>query len=294
MIIEWFKELQSRICNQLTTLDAHPTARFATDPWTRDEGGGGVTRTIANASLLDKGGVAFSAVHGALHPNIQRSLRITIPDAQFLATGVSIVLHPANPFVPIMHMNVRYFELSDGTWWFGGGIDLTPHYINPTDAKWFHSQLRQICDAAHPMYYDRFKEWADNYFYLPHRHETRGIGGIFFDRLGINEALNKQQLWEFVQSVGNFFVPAYTYFAQHRHQPYTPQHQEWQMLRRSRYVEFNLLHDQGTKFGLDSNGRTESILLSMPPIAQWRYNYQPEPNTAEYDTQQLLRKGIEW
>ncbi|MBP6663873.1 MAG: oxygen-dependent coproporphyrinogen oxidase [Chitinophagales bacterium] len=293
-IVNWFKDLQSRICAGLEELDGSG-AVFLHDDWVRAEGGGGKTNTFKDGNLLEKGGVAFSAVHGSLHPKIQQSLRVTVPDAQFLATGVSIVLHPTNPHMPIIHMNVRYFELSDGKWWFGGGIDVTPHYVVPADAKWFHEQLKGICDKHHPSYYERFKKWADDYFYLSHRNETRGIGGIFFDRLGDNEPLNKQQLHDFVKDVGNFFVPAYTYFAsQHRNDSYTPQHQDWQLRRRSRYVEFNLLHDQGTKFGLDSNGRTESILLSMPPLAKWDYNFMPAANTPELETLQWLRKEVDW
>ncbi|MDX1629853.1 MAG: oxygen-dependent coproporphyrinogen oxidase, partial [Fulvivirga sp.] len=215
--------------------------------------------------------------------------------ADFFATGVSIVLHPYNPFVPIIHMNVRYFEMTDGTWWFGGGIDLTPHYINNSDATYFHQQLKNVCDKHDVNYYEKFKRWADDYFFLQHRQETRGIGGIFFDRLNEKSGKSKEALFDFVQDVGNAFAPIYVHFMdQHKDKQYTDAHKAWQKLRRGRYVEFNLVWDKGTKFGLETNGRTESILMSLPPEATWTYDFQPTPGSKEEDTLHKLRKDINW
>ena len=192
-------------------------------------------------------------------------------------------------------MNVRYFELSTGTYWFGGGIDLTPHYVVPEQARWFHEQLKAVCDKHDPAYYPRFKTWADDYFYLPHRQETRGVGGIFFDYLTEGEASTKGDLFAFQQGVGDAFAPIYTHLMHlNRDLPYSPREQQWQGLRRGRYVEFNLVWDRGTKFGLETNGRTESILMSMPPQANWVYDFRPEPNSPEADTLTWLRKGVDW
>lgn len=236
----------------------------------------------------------FSAVHGEASEATLRQLNLTV-SADFFATGVSIVLHPRNPMVPIIHMNVRYFEMSTGHNWFGGGIDLTPHYIAEDDARWFHQQLKATCDRHNPEYYPKFKAWADDYFFLPHRNETRGIGGIFFDYLKPSADTPKEALFDFVQDVGNTFAPVYTHFMnKNRDLPYGEREKHWQLLRRGRYVEFNLVWDRGTKFGLETKGRTESILMSMPPQANWIYDYTPEPGSAEEHTLQLLRKGVDW
>lgn len=289
-ITEWFKSLQDDICGQLETADGK--GQFLEDAWQRQGGGGGRSRVI-EGQHIEKGGVNFSAVHGPLPEKIGQALKID--QAEFYATGVSIVLHPVNPLVPIIHMNVRYFEMSTGAWWFGGGIDLTPHYINEADARFFHQSLKTTCDKSHPEYYPKFKKWADDYFYIRHRNETRGIGGIFFDRLSNEEALTKSQLFEFVQSVGNSFCPIYLHLLdQHKDKSYTTEERDWQLYRRGRYVEFNLVWDKGTKFGLDTNGRTESILMSLPPLAKWAYNHRPEENSPEYLTLQQLKKGIDW
>jgi coproporphyrinogen III oxidase len=213
----------------------------------------------------------------------------------FFATGVSIVIHPQSPMVPIIHMNVRYFEMSNGVFWFGGGIDLTPHYIVDEDAQWFHQQLKDACDKHNVEYYPKFRTWADDYFFNAHRNETRGIGGIFFDYQKVDETRDKNQLFEFVKSIGEAFAPIYThYMNKNKDIPYTEREKEFQALRRGRYVEFNLVHDRGTKFGLETNGRTESILMSMPPMAQWVYNYQAEEGSEEERTLSLLKKGMEW
>lgn len=294
-IAAWFRGLQDRICQGLEKLDS--AGRFAEDQWTRPEGGGGRSRVIEGA-VIEKGGVNFSAVNGPMPERIQQALGL--PPSDFFATGVSIVLHPRSPMVPIIHMNVRYFETqshsgTESTWWFGGGIDLTPHYIVKENARHFHQFLKDVCDQHQPQWYTRFKKWADDYFFLKHRNETRGVGGIFFDRLNESEGKSKAEIFDFVKAVGEAFVPAYTEQVQAGlSKAYGQRELEWQALRRSRYVEFNLLWDKGTRFGLDTDGRTESILMSMPPLAKWKYNYTPEPGSPEAETQGWLRKGIEW
>ena len=292
-ITTFFKVLQDDICQQLEQMDG--IGRFKEDQWTRPGGGGGRSRVI-EGQVIEKGGVNFSAVEGDLPEKISQALGL--PASQFFATGVSIVLHPINPMVPIIHMNVRYFETvaaEGNTWWFGGGIDLTPHYIFKEDATFFHQSLKEVCDAHHPAYHPKFKQWADDYFYIKHRKETRGIGGIFFDRLGAEDGISKEDRFDFVQAVGNSFCPIYLQLVNNNHtKPYTDKHQEWQFMRRGRYVEFNLVWDRGTKFGLDTDGRTESILMSMPPRANWVYNHQVEEGSAEAETLALLRKGVEW
>lgn len=286
-ITEWFKSLQDDICQQLEGVEEK--AKFEEDKWERPGGGGGRTRVIRRGETFAKGGVNFSAVHGKTPEKILQALKLEA--SNFYATGVSIVIHPVNPWVPIIHMNVRYFEMSNGIFWFGGGIDLTPHYIDRADAKFFHEQLKHTCDQHHSDYYDRYKKWADDYFYLNHRNETRGVGGIFFDRLSDD----KEKNFAFVQEVGNTFAPTYTTLVKkHKSEAHTSENLKWQALRRSRYVEFNLLHDKGTKFGLDTNGRTESILMSMPPEAHWEYEHHPAAGTPEADTLNLLRKGVNW
>lgn len=282
-----FKELQGTICDKIAACDG--ISSFQSDLWQRPGGGGGDSRVIANGQVIEKGGVNFSAVHGETPQKILEALGL--PEAKFYATGVSIVMHPVNPHVPIIHMNVRYFEMDTGHWWFGGGIDLTPHYIVPEDARHFHQLLMEVCDRHGENYYDRFKKWADDYFFLKHRNETRGIGGIFFDRLSENKAAD----FDFVMEVGNTFVPAYTHFMnKYRDSPCTEKEKHWQSIRRGRYVEFNLVWDKGTKFGLDTNGRTESILMSMPPHAEWEYNYQPAAGSKEANTLEWLKKDIDW
>jgi len=294
-ITTWFKSLQESICTQLENVDG---SKFTRDEWVREKGGGGLTRVLQNGSIIEKGGVAFSAVHGTLPDTIQKALNI--PDPNFYATGVSCIMHPVNPFIPIIHMNVRYFETSNtengkGTKWFGGGIDLTPHYIDAEDAKIFHRTLQHVCDKHDKAYYPKFKKWADDYFYIPHRAETRGIGGIFFDKLSPQENKPLDQLFDFVKSVGDSFGPIYTHIIiKNRDRKYDEGQKQWQLLRRGRYVEFNLVYDKGTKFGLETDGRTESILMSMPPMAQWNYNFMPSKMSAEEDTLTLLKKDIDW
>lgn len=285
-IVQWFQWLQSDICSQLEATDGQ--GLFGTDRWERPGGGGGISRTMQGAKI-QKGGVGFSEVHGSLSEGAQQNLGVN--HAEFFASGVSIVLHPSNPWVPIIHMNVRYFELGDGTWWFGGGIDLTPHYIVVEDARSFHRTLKDVCDRHEIADYDHYKQWADDYFYIRHRSETRGVGGIFFDRL----KGKKEEVFLFVQEVGRAFAPIYIELLQkHSEKPFDDGHLHWQNLRRSRYVEFNLVWDRGTQFGLQTNGRTESILMSMPPIAQWEYDHRPANGSEEAFTLSMLKKGIDW
>lgn len=299
-IRDWFKSLQQDICTQLEEADGK--GKFISDEWERPGGGGGVSRVLNGGNIIEKGGVNFSAVWGQAPEATVKLLNLPAGDSpQFFATGVSIVLHPFNPMVPIIHMNVRYFEvLPDGDaareiWWFGGGIDLTPHYVDEGDAQYFHRQLKAVCDRHHPSYYAEFKKWADDYFFIRHRNETRGIGGIFFDYLKGDNGFTKASRFAFVKSVGNAFAPIYTHFMKKNHSiPFGEKQKQWQYLRRGRYVEFNLVWDRGTKFGLETDGRTESILMSLPPQANWEYNHQPEPGSAEEKTLSLLRKGVDW
>lgn len=287
-IKHWFEHLQERICKTIADIDGKAT--FGIDIWSREEGGGGKTRVLKEGKILEKAGVAFSAVWGQTPAKILEALKLE--NADFFATGVSIVMHPHNPHVPIIHMNVRYFEMSNGVWWFGGGIDLTPHYINKEDAQFFHQHLKNACDAHDEAYYPKFKNWADDYFYIKHRNETRGIGGIFFDQLNDKP---KEQIFEFVKEIGNSFVPIYSHLLIKNHEKhFSEQEKKWQLIRRGRYVEFNLVYDKGTKFGLDTNGRTESILMSLPKEANWEYQFEVEPNSPEAYTLSKLKKGISW
>ena len=286
-IAESYQELQKRIIGGLEMADDQGT--FETDIWDRPGGGGGISRVLRNGRIIEKGGVNFSEVYGETPENILQSLNL--PKADFFATGVSIVLHPKSPMVPIIHMNVRYFEMTSGHWWFGGGIDLTPHYVNREDATYFHQALKDVCDHYDSGYYPTFKKWADDYFYLKHREETRGIGGIFFDRLDGDKA----EIHDFTLALGNLFAPLYAHFMKKNHAiPYGEREINWQRLRRGRYVEFNLVWDRGTKFGLETNGRTESILMSLPPLAGWEYNMVPEPGSHEHETLELLKKDMNW
>jgi coproporphyrinogen III oxidase len=260
------RALQLFICNELERVDG--LSSFKEDQWTRPEGGGGFTNTIKNLGLEGN---------------------------EFFATGVSIVLHPNNPHVPIIHMNVRYFELDSGEYWFGGGIDLTPHYVIPENAVVFHQRLKAICDQYNADFYKKFKNWADDYFYIPHRQETRGIGGIFYDHLDESVGISKQELLNFALDLGRNFPFIYEEQAQFgREKEITSDQLAWRNLRRGRYVEFNLVNDRGTKFGLLSGGRTESILMSLPPLANWEYNLEIEPDSLENKTLEYLKTHQNW
>jgi coproporphyrinogen III oxidase len=297
-ISDWLKQLQTNICDALEKADG--TAKFSTENWVREEGGGGISRVIQNGSVIEKGGVMYSAVHGEAPDFLFKEREHTAANEKtakpkFYATGVSIVIHPASPMVPIIHMNVRYFEMNNGTKWLGGGIDLTPHYINEADAKFFHSELKKVCDKHHSTYYAQFKKWADDYFFITHRKETRGIGGIFFDRLNQNEDMSFEKNLAFWKDVGSSFAGIYTeLIKRNKEKTFNEHHKQWQFLRRGRYVEFNLVYDKGTKFGLESNGRIESILMSLPKFASWEYDHKVEAGSEEEKTLSLLKKGISW
>tara|TARA_B100001173_G_C16013707_1_gene558794 strand:- start:1249 stop:2169 length:921 start_codon:yes stop_codon:yes gene_type:complete len=294
----FFKNLQDDICSDIESTDGK--AKFIEDAWSRKGGGGGRTRVLQDGAVIDKGGVNWSGVHGELPLAIQNALQLE--SKFFFATGVSIVMHPVNPNVPIIHMNVRYFEtrtskdsnlIEDA--WFGGGIDLTPHYIIDEDAKWFHQQLKNTCDKHNNKYYTDHKKWADDYFFIKHRKETRGVGGIFFDRMKANTETSLNDLFEYVQGVGKTFAPTYTkLMIKNTSLPYGEKELEWQKIRRGRYVEFNLVYDKGTKFGLDTDGRIESILMSLPRMAGWPYDFKPEEGSPEAYTLSKLVKGVDW
>lgn len=295
-IAQDYKHIQHKIVEKLTELDGGTL--FETEKWERPGGGGGESKVIQNGDLIEKGGVNFSAVYGKLPEAVKKSFNTNQED--FFATGVSIVLHPHNPWVPIIHMNIRYFEMqgngNETLRWFGGGIDVTPHYIIENDAKKFHQHIKSVCDKAHPTFYPKFKSWADDYFFIKHRQETRGIGGIFYDRLTPESTdLSWEQLFEFSKNVGNSFIPIYTDLVNsNREKHFTLEEKQWQFQRRSRYAEFNLVYDSGTKFGLQTDGRVESILMSMPPMASWIYDYKALPGSAEAETMMRLKKGINW
>ncbi|MBL7919432.1 MAG: oxygen-dependent coproporphyrinogen oxidase [Bacteroidia bacterium] len=307
-ITTWLKNLQDDICSSLERADGQ--SKFIEENWTRAEGGGGRTRIIKNGNVIEKGGVLFSAVSGDAPDFLFKegehsasplpSLKEREQKPQFFATGVSIVIHPKSPMVPIIHMNIRYFEMDGNIKWLGGGIDLTPHYIVDEDAKFFHTKLKAVCDNHNSSYYAKFKKWADDYFYINHRKETRGIGGIFFDRLNKDAEsdsyrMNFEQNFAFWQDVGKAFAPIYTeLIARNKNKSFTEKNKDWQLLRRGRYVEFNLVYDKGTKFGLETNGRIESILMSLPKMAGWEYDFKPEKNSEEERTLSLLKKGIDW
>lgn len=285
-----FKALQENICSEIALVDGFGV--FAREEWEREGGGGGITRILQHGNVLEKAGVNFSAVHGVLPEKTKNHLKVS--GENFFACGVSIVMHPNSPMVPIIHMNIRYFELDSGEWWFGGGIDLTPHYVNENDARFFHQQLRQVCDNHNRDYYPKYKKWADDYFFIPHRNETRGIGGIFFDRLN-GTADVKSKLFDFVLDVGKTFAPTYKeLICRNRELVFGSTEKEWQLIRRGRYVEFNLVYDAGTRFGLETGGRIESILMSLPELASWKYNFMPTPGSKEAQTQAFLKKDVNW
>lgn len=289
-IAEMYSNLQKEICQTLETTDGK--ALFRVDEWTK-EIGRGVTCVMQDGDAIEKGGVNFSFVEGDVTP--QMALILGEKASRYSATGISSIMHPKNPFAPIIHMNVRYFALDNGTEWFGGGIDLTPHYVRVDEAKLFHIQLKEICDNCHSDYYSKFKNWADDYFFIPHRDETRGIGGIFFDRLKPNEEVSFEQLFSFTQDLSRAYPKIYsTFLNQNRATSFTPEQKAWQELRRGRYVEFNLVYDRGTKFGFESNGNAESILVSLPNTASWEYKHEVKEGSAEELTQGLLKKGIDW
>jgi len=291
-VAEHYKLIQDSICKGLEQADG--VGKFEEEIWEREGGGGGRTRVMQGGNVIERGGVNFSAVHGKLPEAIKKSFGVNEDD--FFATGVSIVIHPVNPWVPIIHMNIRYFELNEEVRWFGGGIDVTPHYIIEEDVRFFHQYIKNICDQSSSEFYAEFKSWADRYFYIKHRQETRGIGGIFYDRLNPQKTgLTFEEILTFSENVGNSFLPIYTdLIKRNQHKDYSEEQKNWQAFRRGRYVEFNLVYDAGTKFGLETNGRIESILMSLPPVANWVYNFKPAPDSEEEKTIHLLKQGIDW
>lgn len=280
---EYIHNLQQRICTALEAEDG--CSKFVEDQWERPGGGGGITRIISDGNVFEKGGVNTSVVHGEL-PEVMMQ-RFGANHRKFFACGISLVIHPRNPFVPTVHANFRYFELYDDEGklvdsWFGGGADLTPYYIFEEDGRHFHSTLKDACDKHSIEYYPRFKKECDQYFYIAHRKENRGIGGIFFDYLRPDEQTSAAAWLNFVTDVGDVFLPAYIPIVQRRkNHPYTDEHLRWQGIRRGRYVEFNLIYDRGTLFGLKTDGRIESILMSLPTTARWEYDHQPAPGSPE-------------
>ena len=272
--------LQDRIVNKLSGLDG---GTFIRDAWDRPQGGGGITRLIEGGKLFERGGVGFSHVFGDNLPPSASAVRPELAGRSFQAMGVSLVLHPRNPYVPTVHMNVRCFIAekpgADPVWWFGGGMDLTPYYGFADDAAHFHRTCRDALAPFGAEYHPKFKQWCDRYFFLKHRNEPRGVGGIFFDDLGEPDFEN---CFALMRSVGDHFLPAYVPIIERRRDlPYGERERDFQAYRRGRYVEFNLVFDRGTLFGLQSGGRTESILMSLPPVVNWRYNWQPEAGTPE-------------
>jgi coproporphyrinogen III oxidase len=271
---EFFFSLQDKICAALEAADG--AARFREDSWLREGGGGGRTRVMEEGAIFEKAGVNFSAVEGSLPEEFADKIKLG-RGRSFFATGVSLVLHPRNPYVPTVHANFRYLEKGDAGW-FGGGSDLTPYYPFREDVVHFHRTLKEACDKHDPDYYPRFKKWCDEYFLIKHRDETRGVGGIFFDYL----QGDMNELFAFVKEAGEAFLPAYLPILERRRdREFGEQEREFQLIRRGRYAEFNLVYDRGTTFGLETRGRTESILMSLPPLARWVYDYKPKPDSAE-------------
>jgi coproporphyrinogen III oxidase len=291
VIADEFRKIQDEICRGLELEDGK--AIFSEDAWSHANGGGGRTRVISRGNVFEKGGVNFSAVEGDL-PIFMKD-KVAESATRFFATGVSIVIHPFSPMVPIIHMNIRYFETDAGDSWFGGGIDLTPIYVNDEQAHFFHSKMKEVCDRYNSEYYPRFKNWADDYFFITHRNETRGIGGIFFDYVRPTESLSREDAFGFVADVGRTFLKAYLpIVASNKSLAFSEQNKQWQLIRRGRYVEFNLVYDRGTRFGLETGGRIESILMSLPEHASWVYNHIPDEGSPEAITQSKLVKGIQW
>ena len=294
--LSYIHNLQDQICSGLETIDG--AAKFREDLWDRPEGGGGRTRVIENGQVFEKGGVNISAVHGKLPDSMQQLFKVG--EADFFACGLSLVIHPKNPMVPTIHANWRYFEMYDAQGevmqsWFGGGQDLTPYYLFDEDAIHFHQTCKTACDAHDPSFYPKYKKQCDAYFWNTHRKEARGVGGLFFDYLKADEQHTMNDWYDFVTEVGNSFLQAYVPIVERRKDmPYTEAQRTWQEIRRGRYVEFNLVHDKGTLFGLKTNGRIESILMSLPPHVQWVYDHHPDPGSEEARLLEVLAQPVEW
>ncbi len=291
---KYLLSLQSSICDRLAAIDG--TESFRTDSWDRPAGGGGVSRVIENGRVFEKGGVNFSHVTGDQMPPSATAHRPDLAGAPWEAMGVSLVLHPLNPYVPTSHANVRFFIATpanaEPVWWFGGGYDLTPYYGFKEDCVGWHKVAEQACAPFGDDVYPRYKRWCDEYFHIRHRQEPRGVGGLFYDDLNTG---NFQQDFAFMQSVGDSFVEAYAPIVERRlDTPYGERERDFQLYRRGRYVEFNLVYDRGTLFGLQSGGRTESILMSMPPMARWDYDRQAEPGSPEAELTDYFLQDRDW
>ncbi|MGB1941052.1 MAG: oxygen-dependent coproporphyrinogen oxidase [Flavobacteriaceae bacterium] len=292
----YINQLQDRITSTLEEIDG--TSRFQIDDWNRPGGGGGQSRIIENGSVFEKGGVNVSNVFGELPDSMKSYLKVE--HGHFFASGISLVIHPKNPMVPTVHANFRYFELYDDNQtivdqWFGGGIDLTPYYLFDEDVVHFHQQCKSVCDAHDPSFYQTYKKKCDDYFWNTHRNEARGVGGLFFDYCRANNERTIEQWCDFVTDTGDAFLACYTPIVEKRKDlPFTAEQRQWQELRRGRYVEFNLIHDKGTLFGLKTNGRIESILMSLPPTVQWKYNATPTPNSEEERLVRILQHPKNW
>lgn len=294
---KYIEELQDTITSRLEEIDG--SAKFREDLWDRKEGGGGRTRVIENGTVFEKGGVNISAVHGPLPAAMQNYFNVG--EVDFYACGLSLVLHPKNPMVPTVHANWRYFEMYDKQGnilkdqWFGGGQDLTPYYLIEEDVVHFHQISKNACDRHHPEFYSRYKKQCDEYFWNSHREEARGIGGLFFDYCKATEEMSIDDWFNFVTEVGDSFLKAYVPIVEKRKNlPYSEENRTWQEIRRGRYVEFNLVHDKGTLFGLKTNGRIESILMSLPPHVQWVYDHHPEKGSEEEKLLEVLMQPKAW
>ncbi|MEE9361755.1 MAG: oxygen-dependent coproporphyrinogen oxidase [Cellulophaga sp.] len=293
---EYIRQLQDTITLKLEEVDG--SAKFHEDLWERPEGGGGRTRVIENGAVFEKGGVNISAVHGQLPESMQQ--HFGVKEANFFACGLSLVLHPKNPMVPTVHANWRYFEMYNSNGeivdqWFGGGQDLTPYYLFDEDAIHFHAVCKNACDKHNPTFHSRYKKRCDEYFWNTHRNEARGVGGLFFDYCKATPTTKMNDWYNFVTEVGNSFLETYVPIVEKRKTlPYSQEQQNWQEIRRGRYVEFNLVHDKGTLFGLKTNGRIESILMSLPPHVQWHYNHHPEKGSEEERLIAVLSEPKDW
>ncbi|MEP6261167.1 MAG: oxygen-dependent coproporphyrinogen oxidase [Gillisia sp.] len=292
----YIQQLQDTITSGLEEIDG--TAKFREDLWERQEGGGGRTRVIENGTVFEKGGVNISAVHGPLPAAMQQYFKVG--EVDFFACGLSLVLHPRSPMVPTVHANWRYFEMYDKSGavidqWFGGGQDLTPYYLFDEDAVHFHQICKRACESHDSQFYPKFKKQCDEYFWNSHRNEARGVGGLFFDYCKASEDRSIEQWFNFVTEVGDSFLEAYVPIVEKgKELPYLPENRNWQEIRRGRYVEFNLVHDKGTLFGLKTNGRIESILMSLPPHVQWVYDHHPEPGSEEEKLINVLENPRDW
>ncbi len=289
---ELFQKTQQEFCAKIEALDT--SQRFSIDCWDRADGGGGDTRVFQNGTIFEQAGVNFSKVHGTLPEEMSEKLTGQKRALPFFATGISLVIHPRSPLVPTTHANLRFLQVA-GNAWFGGGADLTPYYLYEDDARHFHQSMKAVCDRFDTSYYPRFKEECDRYFYLPHRGETRGVGGIFFDYCGREDQSELPRYFQLVEALAQGLPEFYLPIVQRRKDTaFSASQKEFQLLRRGRYVEFNLLYDRGTLFGLKTNGRTESILMSLPPEVRWRYDFQPLAGSEEARLLNVLRSPRAW